>query len=54
MTKYSSGKTKVFFTLGIYIWFWQYSLTSCPSFVNCQARSADRDSNVTKRNFIFV
>lgn len=26
MTKYSGGKTKVFFTLGIYIIFWQYSL----------------------------
>ena len=24
--KYTGGKTKVFFTLGIYIWFWSYSL----------------------------
>lgn len=26
MKKYSGGKTKVSFTLGIYIWFWSYSL----------------------------
>ncbi len=26
MVKYSGGKAKVFFTLGIYVWFWMYSL----------------------------
>jgi len=26
MAKYSGGKTKVFFSFGIYLWFWTYSL----------------------------